>query len=268
VDVGNGPQTIPSLINYWDEQALRNKIAADMPPSSPISCSGLCAQTTTEYIREAFRPVAPVNNQPPTPQQPVALIATEDDLTNFVPHSISFEARYSGIAGSPMVQWFLDDQLVAVGNTYDVDFQLPGRRTLQMVITGQDNEQITVTEEISIMAQDIVVDECSPPMEFYAVRIGPTIVDPDCALCHRDGGQAGATGLRFESLAVRGALTNNYQNVARYARTPSIIIDAASGLGHGGGQRLNLGNANSPLRADLQTFLAIEAETPANCLPQ
>lgn len=265
---GEGTPNGNSLIKNWDETALRNKIDNDMPPSDPVACSGLCAQTTTDYIIDAFTPQPNNPPPPPPPNQPYAIISTPDNLTDYAPHTIALEARFTGIAGTPLIQWYLDNQQVAQGVTYDASFVLPGRHALQLVITGQDNVQVIVNEMISIMAQDHTVDECSPPIEFYAVRIGPNMVDNDCTQCHTSNGIARNSGLVFESLAVRGGLTNNYQSLARYARFPGVLLDSVAGRGHGGGERLNLGDTNSALYEDLTTFLSIEAQTPANCLVQ
>lgn len=265
-DDGEGTDRGSSLVKMWDETALRNKIDNEMPPTSPVDCSGLCAQTTTAYIMETFTPDQ--NDNPTTPEtpEPFALISTPDNLTDFVPHSISTEARFTGISGTPLIQWYLDNQLVAEGVTYNANFVTPGQHVLALVITGQDDEQVTVTENISVMALNHTVDECSPPIEFYAVRIGPNIVEADCMLCHTENGAARNSGLVFESLAVRGGLTENYRAMASYADTPSLLLGLAGGRGHGGGERLNLGNTNNPLYQDLETFLAIEAETPAECI--
>lgn len=267
-DNGEGTPNGSSLVKMWDATALRNKIDNDMPPSGPVACSGLCAETTTEYIIDAFTPRPDDNTPPPPPPAPYAIISTPDNLTDFAPHNIALEARFSGISGTPLIQWYLDNQLVAEGVTYNANFVVPGRHVLNLVITSQDNVQLNLTENISIMGQDHVVDECSPPIEFYAIRIGPNIVEADCTLCHTENGVARNSGLVFESLAVRGGLTTNYREMASYSRTPNVLLDLAAGRGHSGGERLNLSNTNSPLYQDLLTFLNIEAETPAACLVQ
>jgi mono/diheme cytochrome c family protein len=266
---GAGTVNAPSLIRLWDPVALQNKIASEMPPTDPIACSGLCAQTTSEYIAQTFRPADPnVNNPPPPPPQPFALIHSEDDLTNFAPHNIALEARFTGISGTPLIQWYLDEQLEAEGINYNADFVLPGQHALQLVITGQDDVRVVVNEVISIMAEDHAVDQCSPPIEFYAVKIGPAMVDIDCDSCHRDNGPAASSGLHFERLTVRGALTNNYNALGRYADNPNTLLQIVGGNGHDAGERLNLSNTNTQLYQDLSTFLNIDAETPLACLEQ
>ncbi len=84
---------------------------------------------------------------------------------------------------------------------------------------------------------------------FYASDV-EAIVQRKCITCHRSGGQAGYTELRFTSSASsnHGVFDSFVNNPTKGARASTVLSKIRGASGHGGGQVISQGSA------DYQTF--------------
>jgi hypothetical protein len=84
---------------------------------------------------------------------------------------------------------------------------------------------------------------------FYASDVD-SIVQGKCITCHRSGGQAGYTALRFTSSASsnHGVFDSFVNNPTKGARASTVLSKIRGASGHGGGQVISQGSA------DYQTF--------------
>ena len=84
---------------------------------------------------------------------------------------------------------------------------------------------------------------------FYASDVD-SIVQAKCIACHRSGGQASYTELRYtQSVAGNHSVLERYVNSpTKGARANTVLSKIRGALGHGGGQVISQGSA------DYQTF--------------
>jgi len=84
---------------------------------------------------------------------------------------------------------------------------------------------------------------------FYASDVD-SIVQGKCITCHRSGGQAGGTELRFTSSVSgnHGVFDSFVNSPSKGARASRVLSKITGGSGHGGGQQVSQGSA------DYQTF--------------
>ena len=80
---------------------------------------------------------------------------------------------------------------------------------------------------------------------FYASDVD-SIVQAKCITCHRSGGQAGSTALRYTaSVAGNHRVIESYvNNPTKGARANRLLSKITGGSGHGGGQVVSQGSAN------------------------
>ena len=80
---------------------------------------------------------------------------------------------------------------------------------------------------------------------FYASDVD-SIVQAKCITCHRSGGQAGSTALRYTaSVAGNHKVIESYvNNPTKGARANRLLSKITGGSGHGGGQVVSQGSAN------------------------
>ena len=96
---------------------------------------------------------------------------------------------------------------------------------------------------------------------FYASDVD-SIVQGKCITCHRSGGQAGGTALRFTSSASGNHdVFDGYVNTpAKGARASRVLSKITGGLGHGGGQVISQGSADYQAFSDYMDLLSADEQ--------
>ena len=98
---------------------------------------------------------------------------------------------------------------------------------------------------------------------FYASDID-SIVQGKCITCHRSGGQAGGTELRFTSSVSgnHGVFDSYVNSPSKGARASRVLSKITGGSGHGGGQQVSQGSAEYRAFSDYMDLLS--ADEPVN----
>lgn len=96
---------------------------------------------------------------------------------------------------------------------------------------------------------------------FYASDVD-SIVQGKCITCHRSGGQAGSTALRFtSSVSGNHSVFNGYVNSpTKGARASIILSKITGGSGHGGGQQVSQGSAEYRAFSDYMDLLSADEQ--------
>ena len=94
---------------------------------------------------------------------------------------------------------------------------------------------------------------------FYASDVD-SIVQGKCITCHRSGGQAGSTALRFTS-----SVSGNHDVFDGYVNSPTtgarasrVLSKITGGSGHGGGQQVSQGSADYQTFSDYMDLLSAD----------
>lgn len=98
--------------------------------------------------------------------------------------------------------------------------------------------------------------------EAFYVSDVDSIVQGKCITCHRSGGQAGGTALRFTSSASGNHdVFDGYVNTpAKGARASRVLSKITGGLGHGGGQVISQGSADYQAFSDYMDLLSADEQ--------
>ena len=99
---------------------------------------------------------------------------------------------------------------------------------------------------------------------FYASDVD-SIVQGKCITCHRSGGQAGGTELRFTSSVSgnHGVFDSFVNSPSKGARASRVLSKITGGSGHGGGQQVSQGSAEYQAFSDYMDLLSAD-EAPVD----
>ena len=94
---------------------------------------------------------------------------------------------------------------------------------------------------------------------FYASDVD-SIVQGKCITCHRSGGQAGGTELRFTSSVSgnHGVFDSFVNSPSKGARASRVLSKITGGSGHGGGQQVSQGSAEYQTFSDYMDLLSAD----------
>ena len=97
---------------------------------------------------------------------------------------------------------------------------------------------------------------------FYASDID-SIVQGKCITCHRSGGQAGSTALRFtNSVSSNHSVFDGYVNSpTKGAKASRVLSKITGGSGHGGGQQVSQGSAEYRAFSDYMDLLSADEQS-------
>ena len=96
---------------------------------------------------------------------------------------------------------------------------------------------------------------------FYASDVD-SIVQGKCITCHRSGGQAGGTALRFtSSVSGNHSVFDGYVNSpTKGAKASRVLSKITGGSGHGGGQQVSQGSAQYRAFSDYMDLLSADEQ--------
>ena len=96
---------------------------------------------------------------------------------------------------------------------------------------------------------------------FYASDVD-SIVQGKCITCHRSGGQAGGTALRFtSSVSGNHSVFDGYVNSpTKGAKASRVLSKITGGSGHGGGQQVSQGSAEYRAFSDYMDLLSADEQ--------